>query len=165
MTADVSALHNWGHEDYQDAKDHIFQQLGRLDLEIFGRQVLVGVYTRPAYNQRSKLTFTGREQEKDWIEGKVVLLLAHGPDAFQGDDGYLQATYGGADKVPKIGDWLFQNASTGIQFSFKGDNAARVKYEDRRGELQDAYPSEGWPVRILLDDGFLGRVIRPTSVV
>jgi hypothetical protein len=172
MTADVSALHNWGHSDYSEAKEHIFAQLGRLDLDIFGRQVFVAVYTRPAYNVRSKMHHTGNEQQKDWIEGKVVLVVATGPAAFTSgnppgspeDIEYLRSVY--KDGVPpKVGDWLFQNAATGIQFNFKGDGAERVKYEDRRGEMQDLYPADGWPVRILLDDSFLGRVEKPNSVV
>lgn len=165
MTDVASALHGWGHEDYEVAKDHIRRQLGSMDsLEIFGRQVLVAVYVRPAYNARAKLHHTQKEQEKDWYEGKVVLVLRAGPSAFTGEDDYLFSMYGN-QPAPRPGDWLFQNANTGIQFSFCGDGAERVKYEDRRGELNDLYPSDGWQVRIVIDDGFLGRIPKPTSVV
>ena len=164
MVANLANLHNWGHEDYDEAKRDIFAQLGRLDLEIFGRQVLVGVYVRPAYNARSKLHATGDEQKKDWWENKVVLVLAHGPDAFTGDDGYMKANYPDGRR-PRIGDWLFQNANQGMSMNFKGDGAERVKYEDRRGEMQDRYPDEGWPVRIVMDDSFLGRVMKPNQVI
>lgn len=165
MTADMSRLHGWGHEDYEVAKEHIWRQLGSMDsLEVFGRQVLVGVYVRPVVNARTGITVTENEQKKDWYEGKVVLVLRCGPSAFSGDDGYIASMYG--DKgVPGVNDWLFQNANTGIQFSFCGDGAERVMYEDRRGEPQQLYPSDGWQVRIVLDDGFLGRIPRPTSVV
>ena len=164
MSDTASKLHGWRHDDYEVAKEHIWQQLGSLDgLEVFGRQVLVGVYTRPAFNTRSGLMFTEKEQRNDWYEGKVVLVLAHGPDAFKGTENWLKSTYPG--DAPKIGDWLFQNANTGIQFSFRGDGAQRVTYEDRRGEQQPVYPGDGWPVRIVNDDGFLGRLREPHSVV
>ena len=162
--ADVaSALHKWGHEDYEVAKDHIWRQIGNLDsLEVFGRQVLVAVYTRPAYNERTKMYHVEAEQRKDWWEGKVVLLLKLGPDAFSGTADYLQAQYGGT--VPKIGEWLFQNANSGIQFSLSNDGE-RITYEDRHGDKHNLYPSEGWPVRIVLDDQFLGRLVKPHTVV
>jgi hypothetical protein len=161
----TSKLHGWGHEDYEVAKAHIWAQLGSLDgLEVFGRQVLVGVYTRPALNKRTGLTFTEREQQNDWHEGKVVLVLAHGPDAFSGDADWIKQTYG-ANGAPRIGEWLFQNANTGIQFSICGDGAERVQYTDRRDDKHALYPGDGWPVRIVLDDGFLGRLLKPNTVV
>jgi hypothetical protein len=164
--ADVaSALHGWGHEDYEVAKDHIYRQLGSIDnLEVFGRQVLVAVYVRPAENKRTGLSFTAKKQEADWYEGKVVLVIRAGPSAFSGDDSYIESMYGD-QPPPQPGDWLFQNANTGIQFSFQGDGSERVKYEDRHGETHDMYPGDGWQVRIVMDDGFLGRIPRPTSVV
>ena len=164
--ADVAGkLHGWGHEDYEIAKQHIAQQMGSMDgLEIFGRQVLVAVYTRPAENKRSGLHATAAEQQKDWYEGKVVLIIAVGPEAFQGDDSWIKATYG-KNGAPKPGDWLFQNANTGIQFSICGDGAVRVKYADRHDELHALYPGDGWPVRIVSDDGFLGRLVKPHTVV
>ena len=164
--ADVASnLHGWGHEDYEVAKDHIHRQLGSMDnLEVFGRQVLVGVYVRPVVNKRTGLTVTEKEQQKDWYEGKVVLVLKCGPSAFTGDDEYLVSMYGDAP-APAENDWLFQNANTGIQFSFCGDGAERVQYEDRHGESHPLYSGDGWQVRIVMDDGFLGRVARPTSVV
>lgn len=165
MTDVASALHGWGHEDYEVAKDHILRQLGSMDnLEIFGRQVLVAVYVRPAENKRSGLTATAKRQEADWYEGKVVLVLRAGPSAFTGDDGYLESMYG-ERAAPIAGDWLFQNANTGIQFSFCGDGAERVQYQDRHGDSHPMYPSDGWQVRIVMDDGFLGRIPKPTSVV
>lgn len=161
----ASALHKWGHEDYEVAKEHIWRQIGKLDeLEIFGRQVLVAVYTRPAFNARTKMHHTEADQRKDWYEGKVGLVLAMGPDAFTGDDSYIKQTYGKAG-APVVGQWLFQNANTGIQFSICNDGAERVKYEDRHGEPHALYPGDGWPVRIVSDDGFLGRIVKPHSVV
>jgi len=160
----AGSLHKWGHEDYEVAKEHIHLQLGNLDgLEVFGRQVLVAVYTRPALNARTKMHHTEKDQQKDWYEGKVVLVLKTGPDAFNGDESYLRATYGDRP-APVPGDWLFQNANTGIQFSMNNDGV-RVKYKDRHDEEHPLYPGEGWPVRIVNDDGFLGRVVKPHSVV
>lgn len=165
MVADLNNLHGWHHDDYEVAKDHIIRQMGSMDgLEVFGRQVLVGVYVRPMMNPRNGWIVTEKEQRQDWYESKVVLVLAHGPDAFTGDDSYLQATYPRGER-PKVGDWLFQNANSGIQMNFCGDNADRVKYEDRRGEPQALYANDGWPVRIVTDDTFLGRLTKPHSVV
>lgn len=165
MVADLNNLHSWHHDDYEVAKQHILQQMGSMDgLEIFGRQVLVAVYVRPCVNPRTGWTVTEKEQQKDWYEGKVVLIVAHGPDAFTGTPEYIAATYPRAE-APHVGQWMFQNANTGIQMNFCGDNALRVQYEDRRGELQNLYPNDGWPVRIVTDDGFLGRLTRPHAVV
>lgn len=165
MTDVASALHGWGHEDYDVAKEHIHRQLGNLDgLRVYGRQALVAVYVRPAFNARTGMHHTEKEQQKDWYEGKVVLLLKTGPSAFVGDDSYMQATFSDG-RPPKIGDWMFQNANSGIQISFQGDGHERVMYEDRRGDEHPLYPGEGWQVRMTLDDGFLGDLQRPTSVV
>lgn len=165
MVANVDSLHGWHHDDYDLAKEHMIRQMGSLDgLRVFGRQVLVAVYVRPCVNTRTGLTFPEKEQMKDWYESKVVLVIAHGPEAFTGDESYLNATY--PDGIPpKVGDWLFQNANAGIQISFCGDGAERVQYEDRRGEMQNLYPSTGWPVRFTEDNGFLGSLTKPHTVV
>jgi len=164
--ADVaSGLHGWGHDDYEVAKRHIFDQLGSFDgLEVFGKQVLVAVYVRPAMNPRTGLTFTEKRQMEDWVQGKVVMVVMHGPDAFSGDEDFVNGMWG-PNGPPKVGQWLFVNPAQGQQFSFQGDGSIRVKYLDRHDESHDLYPGDGWPVRILQDDAFLGRLIRPTSVV
>lgn len=165
MVADVSHLHGNHHEDYEVAKQHIFAQLGTLSgLALFGRQVLVAVYVRPAVNPRTGLTSIEKKQQEDWYESKVVLVIDHGPEAFMGDESYMQATFPGG-VPPKIGDWLFQNAGTGIQMSMCGDDAERVKYKDRHGDEQSMYPSDGWPVRIVTDASFLGILLKPHQVV
>lgn len=164
-TNTLNNLHAWHHDDYDLAKQHIFDQLGSLDgLEIFGRQVLVGVYVRPAMNPRNGWTVIESRQQEDWYQGKVALIIALGPDAFVGDESYRKANF--PDGIaPKVGDWMFMNASTGMQMNMCGDGAVRVQYEDRHGDMQNMYPNDGWPIRTLLDDGFLGRLTKPHHIV
>ena len=71
----------------------------------------------------------------------------------------------GDKPAPKVGDWLMQNANSGLQMSICNDGAKRVKYEDRHGEKHDMYPGDGWPVRVMRDDDFIGRVGKPATVV
>jgi hypothetical protein len=163
--ADVTRLHKWHHDDYNVAKHQIYQALGDLaDIDIFGRQVLVAVYVRPDVNPVTGVYQTIAGMKEDWWQGKSVLILKCGPDAFEGDASYIAATFP-ANTKPVPGEWMFANANAGIQISLMGENAEKVMTEDRRGEMVPVFDWDGWPCRIIPDDQFLGRIARPHSVI
>jgi len=163
----MSYLHGWHHDDYEIAKAHIAQQLGNFDNEVkvFGRQVLCAVYIRPLLNPRTGLQSTEKHQQEDIWQGKVMLVLKLGPDAFKGDGSYQAAMFGSADDVPKVGDWLMANANTGFSLNIRGEGGTRVVALNRRDEEEKLYPFDGWACRIVPDDLFIGAVLKPHVVV
>lgn len=166
MVANMTVLHGWHHDDYDTAKRDIMRQLGDIrGHRLFGRQVMLAVYTRPGDMTASGLT-RGRpsEQLNDWWEGKASLIISIGPSAFSGTPGYLEATY--PDGVaPKVGDWVITNANAGIQMNVEGEGGERVKYQDRHGDWHDTYPERGWPCRVVMDDSILMTTDAPAGVV
>jgi hypothetical protein len=166
MAANMAVLHNWKHESYDIAKQHILAQLGDITgMRVHGRQVMVAVYVRPGDLTAGGLVRgTTKEQMNDWWEGKASLIVAAGPSAFTGTQAYLDATYHGGI-APQIGDWVITNASAGIQMNVEGENAERIKYADRFGDKHDTYPQAGWPVRVILDDSIIMTVDAPAGVV
>jgi hypothetical protein len=165
MSSDtVSNLHNWHHENYESAKAQIYHQIGDIgDLEVFGQQVIVAVYIRPNFTAGGLIAGT-KMQKEDIYQGKVVLILKCGPDAFQGDESYAKAMFGDAPP-PTVGDWVFLRSQDGTPISMQGEGAARVKVPDRRGDPMDVYDWDGWPCRIVKDDDIIGRAARPHSIV
>ncbi len=161
----ISRHHKPSYDDYEVAKAHIHQALGDItDIEVFGRQVLVAVFCRPTVSPNGWFeTVTGMKE--DWWQSKAVLVLKVGPDAFNGTEAYLDATFGKGVPAPRAGDWLFANASAGIQINLMGDGASRPQGKDYKGRSIDLFEWEGWPCRIIGDDNFLGRITNPQSVV
>jgi len=166
MPMHYTQLHKWHHADYEVAKEHIYRQLGKLDIELFDRDVMVAVYVRPIQNPRTGLSITDAAQVEDTIQGKVCLVLKLGPSAFQCETQSDYDAIYGENGPPKVGDWLMVRASAGDPVSFCGDNAETVMYEDRHGEEHKAYAWDaGWPCRIIRDDNFMARVLNPHSTV
>lgn len=165
MASDYSRLHKWHHDDYEVAKRDIAAQIGDIDeCEIFGRQVLVAVYIRPAYNPNNGITYTEVQQKEDIAQGKAVLVLKLGPDAFSGDESYLKSMFG-ENGPPKPGDWLFVRSAVGEPMQICGEGADRAMYRDKLNREHEAYPFEGWPCRVISDESFIGRVAKPHQVV
>lgn len=163
--ATYAQLHKHHHADYTIAQEHIWRQIGELDLEPFGREVVCAVYVRPLENPLTGWTTTEAKQREDIPQGKIVMVIAVGPDAFQGDEGYLAARFG-AKGPPQIGDWLMVRAAEGHPTNIAGEGSEIVMYEDRHGEPHQAYGWEiGWPCRVINDEGFIGRVKNPHSVI
>ena len=160
----ISRHHRPFYSDYDAAKMHILQAVGDLtDFEVFGRGVLCAVFCRPNVTPGG-IYIPVKEIKEDWWQHKAALILKTGPDAFSGDDTYLRAMFGAAPK-PEGGDWVFSNASSGIQMNVMGDGASRPRGKDHRGEEMDIFEWDGWPCRIIGDENFLGRVVMPHSVV
>lgn len=171
FTAGITRHHRPDYDDYEVAKQHIFQALGDIygpeGLRLFGKEVAIACFVRPAMYRVSedKVWFrTIDDQKEDWFQHKVAMIIATGPSAFRGDDSYVDAQFGECGP-PKIGDWVFCNASNGIQISLRGDGASRPQGVDNHGNPCDLFAWDGWPVRIISDDQFLGMIGKPQQIV
>lgn len=161
----TSRHHRPFYDDYNVAKMHIMQAVGDLtDIEIFGRQVLCGVFIKP--NTTSTGFYVGRkESAEDTFQSKIVMVLKKGPDAFVGTASYHNATIGEGMPAPDVGDWLFCNASSGFQISLMSHTSSRPQGSDYAGRAIDLFEWDGWPCRIISDDNFIGRITVPHSIV
>lgn len=161
-------LHSWHHDDYSEARDQIFQQLGDIsETELFDNRVLVAVYIRPDVKtlpNGKKIYGTAKAQREDIYQGAVVMIVKLGCDAFTGEPEFIAAKWGG--KPPKSGDWVFLEAQQGSAFNVVGDGAATLMSEDHRGDPVVMFEWEsGWPCRIVRDTEIMGRVAKPHQVV
>jgi co-chaperonin GroES (HSP10) len=87
-------------------------------VQVLGARVLVGVYVRP-HKTKSGLILTSKTTDEDRYQGKVGLVLALGPIAFEDDSSHRF----GAVK-PKVGDWIVY--SVGDTFAMEmGERRAR----------------------------------------
>lgn len=165
MAMNYTQLHRHHHADYAEAKEHIYRQIGKLDLELFDREVMVAVYVRPQLSAAG-LTGNSKTQAEDVIQGKVCLLVAAGPNAFRCETEADATLIYGPSGPPKRGEWLMLRATEGTPVNICGPDATVVQVEDRHGELMKAYDwDSGWPCRIVSDTAFLARVTNPHSVV
>ena len=181
----VSRHHRSFYDDYDVAKALIMQAVGDIsEFEVFGRNVVIAVFCRPnvmtvktASGEDGAIYLPVKEIKEDWWQHKAGMIVRLGPDAFRGDGTYYDAKFGTVDargmlevgsgeaRRPKIGDWIFCNASAGAQISLAGDGASRPQGVDRRGEPMDLFEWDGWPCRIIGDDTFYGRVVKPHQIV
>lgn len=171
FTEGISRHHRPSFDNYEIAKAHVFQALGDIHgvegLRLFGKEVCVAVFCRPNVLRLDKdkvLYLPIKEQKEDWWQHKVALIVATGPSAFKGDDSYMEAQFGEYGP-PKIGDWVFCNASNGIAVNLCGENASRPQGLDGLGRTIDIYEWDGWPCRIISDDQFLGMIGLPHQIV
>jgi hypothetical protein len=162
----ASLLHRWHHDDYDLAKREIMRQLGSSqDLEVFGATVLGAMYVRPKINSATKFVMSNEKQLDDVYNGKAVLIIKCGPDAFKGTADWLKQQFGDA-LPPAPGDWCFvRDGSIGDPIWFCGDGAERVRVEDRNGEMMDNYPWDGWPCRVFDHMQFWSRMNKPHQLV
>jgi hypothetical protein len=161
----VTTLHKWHHDDYDEAKRDIHQQLGNIsEVEMFGRQVLVALYIRPIWDTKTRLQMSSEKQQEDIYQGKVCMIVSMGPDAFRGDESYMSAMFG-RRPPPAVGDWVFLRAEDGTPTSLKGDDAIRVKWTAPNGDTYDLYSFDGWPCRYISDESVIGRIRSPHTVV
>jgi co-chaperonin GroES (HSP10) len=73
------------------------------DVRVLGARVLVAVYVRPE-KTKSGLFLTSKSVEEDKYQGKVGMVLALGPIAFQDD-----ASHRFGSVTPQVGDWVVYN--------------------------------------------------------
>lgn len=163
----VTRHHKPSYEDYNAAKLHIMQMLGDINDEegliLFGHQVCVAVFVRPIV-MLSGLITSLKDIKEDFWQQKTGMLVSVAPSAFAGKPEYLRERYGDRGP-PKVGDWVFMNASSGIQMFLRGSNASRPKGLDALGREYDLFPWDGWPVRICEDESLIGRIGKPHEIV
>ena len=168
----IARHHRKAFDDYGIAKAHILQAIGDFDdMQLFGSRVLLAVFCKPQVQARKKGDGTEflwisplKEAKEDWWQGKACMILAIGPDAFRGDDSYIEATFG-PQGPPKVFDWVFANANAGTQISLMGDGASRPQGVDMRGETIDCYEWDGWPCRVVDHHEIYGRLLNPQLAV
>lgn len=166
----ITRHHKPSYDDYTLSKMHIMQMLGDIHgdegLILFGRQIAVAVFCRPSISAAG-IYMPVKDIKEDWWQHKVCLLIATGPDAFgavTGNETYLKARFGDREP-PKVGDWVFMNASTGTQLMLCGEGHSRPQGIDHLGREYDLFEWDGWPVRILDDDSLIGRIGKPHQII
>ena len=85
----------------EDPSQAILKKIGSLKgFELFGNQVLLGVYERPRVT-KSGIHLADQTRKEDEHQGKAALVLMKGPTAFVSDSNY---DFCGQDV--KVGDWV-----------------------------------------------------------
>lgn len=91
-------------------------------VRVLGARVLVAVYVRPNMT-KSGLFLTAKTTDEDRYQGKVGLVLAMGPIAFEDDASHRFGTV-----KPKVGDWVV--LSVGDTFAFEMGERRMRSVED-----------------------------------
>lgn len=95
-------------EHSEDPAKEIMERVGDLSaFELFGNQVLLGIYKRPE-KTKSGLFIADSTRQEDEYQGKAALVLALGPSAFVSD-----AHYDFKGQSVKVGDWVAVFVSDG----------------------------------------------------
>lgn len=103
--------------------------------------VLVATYVRPE-KTKGGIILADRTLQEDRFQGKVGLVLAMGPVAFQD---YGVTKYAGVTAKP--GDWVMYRASDGFELFFVDDNGR-----------------DGTPCRVIEDVLVMAKINDPTLV-
>jgi len=99
----------------EDPAEIIFKKVGNLDkFELFGAQVLLGVYMRPKVT-KSGIHLADSTIREDEHQGKSALVLKKGPAAFVSDENY---DFHGQDVA--VGDWVAIFVSDGRKIVVNG---------------------------------------------
>jgi len=98
-----------------DPAQLIWDKIGDIsDIEIFGNNVLLGVYERPE-KTKSGIIITDNTRHEDKHQGKAGLVLKKGPYAFVSDGNY---DFRGQDV--EVGDWVSIWVSDGRAINVAG---------------------------------------------
>lgn len=113
-----------------DPAQEILEKVGDLSkLNIFGRNVLVGVYVRPE-KTKGGLFLTDNARQEDRYQGKVGLVLKTGPFAFsQADNDWF------AGSTISKGDWVFLRPSDGWSVTVNGVLCRMLNDDQIRGQI------------------------------
>lgn len=145
-----TTLHNWHHDDADEAKKEIMAAVGDLDkFEVFGSQVLIGVYVRPVKTRGGIITPGSASKEDIW-QNKSGLVLKVGPTAFNAER--LEQFNG---RAPMVGEWIYHDVKQCFQAHLKGPKSKKSATRDW----------EGWPIRLVYGADIFGRTPEPQVVV
>lgn len=107
-----------------DPKKLIIEKLGDIsDIQIFGRNILVATYVPPE-KTKSGIIVTSTQRKESEYQGKVGLVIAVGPDAFENDPEYK------TNLTAKIGDWVTYRHSDGVARSINGIHCRNISWVD-----------------------------------
>lgn len=99
----------------EDPRDKIMSELGDISgFKLLNNQVLCAVYIRPE-KTKSGLYLSDKYRDEDRSQGKIGLLIAHGPSAFKDESGEW---FGGYEF--NIKDWLVFRPSDGWPVTVNG---------------------------------------------
>lgn len=120
MTAEVRGLAAMKHTS--DPKADLLAKIGDIsDGKVFGPQILVATYFRPAITAGG-IHLSPKTLQEDQFQGKIGLVLAMGPTAFK-ETGNID--FGGL--TCKVGDWIVYSPHDGLQMAIHGkDNHCRL---------------------------------------
>lgn len=97
-----------------DPKQEILERVGDLSkIQVMNANILVGVYIRPMMTAGGILVPTAQKEDK--YQGKVGLVLAVGPLAFQDD-----ATTKFRNQQLEVGDWVMFRTQDGDALEING---------------------------------------------
>lgn len=156
----VTKLHTLFNNDLDASRQEMFDALGDISsLEIWGSQVLLGVYCRPVETKGRFLVGNDVSVEDVW-QGSVGMILKLGPLAFAED----ASEFGG--RKPEVGDWVYHDVNTMIlQKSIAGPGSKKTMITAPNGTAEETRKWEGWPVRILESRQIIGRIGLPEILV
>jgi hypothetical protein len=184
-----SRLHDLEWRQNDDIASEIWGAVGDLaGFEVFGSQILIGVYCRPPV-LKNGFRIGGQMALEDVWQGKVGLVLKIGPTAFRattrrtetqtsfplGPDTEafneeVEIVEEGDEKrfngrIPEVGDWVFSRVQDCEQLNYKGAGAKKRQIRRPDGDMEDARNWDGWPCRLLFGKDIYGRVALPSIIV
>jgi co-chaperonin GroES (HSP10) len=126
-----------------DPADEILSRVKNLqNFELFGNQVLIGVYQRPE-KTKSGIILTEQTRGEDAFQGKAGLVLKLGPAAFVSDDNY---DFKGQSVT--VGDWVAIFVSDGRKIELQDPNTGEKQLcrlvEDQHIRLKIPAPDVVW---------------------
>lgn len=102
-------------EHVTDPADDIRSKIGSLEgFELFGNQVLIGIYMRPE-KTKTGVFLAQTSRSEDEHQGKAGLVLMKGPSAFVSDSNY---DFNGQDV--EVGEWVSIFVSDGRKIVING---------------------------------------------
>ena len=177
-----SRLHDMEWRPLDEIAQEIIDAVGDLSgFEVFGSQVLIGVYCRAAIT-KAGFRLGAQLQLEDVWQGKVGLILKIGPTALRAGHEVLAPEEQQADgpparrwvpgdeerfngRLPQLGDWVFSRAQDCEQINYKGLGSKKARVKAPNGEMEDARGWQGWPCRLLYARDIYGRVALPNVIV
>jgi co-chaperonin GroES (HSP10) len=131
-------------EHLTDPKEALLQKVGDIsEVEVFGSDVLLGVYQRPEKTAGGILLTDNYRDEDKW-QGKAHLVLKMGPLAFLDDDGVKFRDI-------NVGDWVMIRPSDGQLVTLnvrrtasKDDKVLCRIASDLSIKLRVAHPDQIW---------------------
>lgn len=112
------------------------KELGDFDGEVLHSQVLCMTYTQPAVTQGG-IHLPDSAIQEDRFQGKIALVIAMGPGAFQDD---AVAKFHGVKL--KLHDWVLVRPSDGMEMFYNGCSLRLFQDVDIRMRIDD--PSNYW---------------------